>query len=490
MKGALKLLEGKEYDTDIEDVRKSLEENASTKQKQENRCRKYSSAIEKTKSTISEITRKIESIPAEIIDIVQVKEQQISKGQEVDILSQQISDMREENRSKRIDHKHINQVLSGFDIEAIKNCRDEIEETRVTLDSRNKTIEQQEYRLVQNKNKVKLLLEVPCGDEFSSCKFIKDAYKAQGNVCVIEKSLRELREECESLHGDIESLDPKMVEKKISKYDEVLHMRDNIYNTINQNELVIDKNESKISTLVLEVEKLQTKIEEYEENREAIENLELLISHKVEQQRNLEAQQAVLGDCDKEIVALIKERGSLEQRLDNLTTQKLEMETMRDSFAAYDLYMRCMHTNGISLDVIKKKLPVINEEISKVLANVVDFEVFFESEGNKLDIFIKHAKYEARPIEMGSGAEKTIAAMAIRLALLSVSSLPKGSIFILDEPATSLDAENMEGFIRILDMLKTYYQTVLLISHVDHLKDIADMTIEIDKVDGFACVNQ
>ena len=166
------------------------------------------------------------------------------------------------------------------------------------------------------------------------------------------------------------------------------------------------------------------------------------------------------------------------------------METMRDGFAAYDLYMRCMHTNGISLDVIKKKLPVINDEISKVLANVVDFEVFFESEGNKLDIFIKHPKYEARPIEMGSGAEKTIAAMAIRLSLLSVSSLPKGSIFILDEPATSLDAENMEGFVRILDMVKSYYQTVLLISHVDSLKDIADMTIEIDKVDGFASVNQ
>jgi DNA repair exonuclease SbcCD ATPase subunit len=77
------------------------------------------------------------------------------------------------------------------------------------------------------------------------------------------------------------------------------------------------------------------------------------------------------------------------------------------------------------LDVIKKKLPVINDEISKVLANVVDFEVFFESEGNKLDIFIKHPKYEARPIEMGSGAEKTIAAMAIRLALLICLIPPK-----------------------------------------------------------------
>ena len=108
------------------------------------------------------------------------------------------------------------------------------------------------------------------------------------------------------------------------------------------------------------------------------------------------------------------------------------------------------------------------------------FEVFISNNEDKLDIFIKHPSHDPRPLEMGSGAEKTIAAMAIRLSLLSVSSLPKGSIFILDEPATALDAENMEGFIRILDMIKSYYQTVLLISHVDHLKDIADMTIEID----------
>ena len=124
------------------------------------------------------------------------------------------------------------------------------------------------------------------------------------------------------------------------------------------------------------------------------------------------------------------------------------------------------------------------------MANVVDFEVFFESEGNKLDIFIKHPKYDARPIELGSGAEKTIAAMAIRLALLSVSSLPKSNLFILDEPATALDADNMDGFVRILDMVKSYYPIVLLISHIDSLKDIVDMTIDIDKVDGFAYVNQ
>jgi DNA repair exonuclease SbcCD ATPase subunit len=104
------------------------------------------------------------------------------------------------------------------------------------------------------------------------------------------------------------------------------------------------------------------------------------------------------------------------------------------------------------------------------LANVVDFEIFFETTGNKFDIFIKHPKHEARPIEMASGAEKSMAAMAIR-----VSSLPKGDVFVLDEPGTALDEENMAGFIRILELIKVYFKNVLLISHLESLKDSVDM---------------
>jgi DNA repair exonuclease SbcCD ATPase subunit len=151
--------------------------------------------------------------------------------------------------------------------------------------------------------------------------------------------------------------------------------------------------------------------------------------------------------------------------------------------------MKCFHNNGISHDIIKDRLPTINEEIAKVLTGVVDFDVFIENNEKRLDIFIKHPKHGARLIEMGSGAEKTIAAMAIRLALLSVSSLPKPDIFILDEPGTALDAENMEGFVRIIDMVKSYFKTVILISHLDTLKDAVDMQIVIDKKDGFAHVS-
>ncbi len=60
---------------------------------------------------------------------------------------------------------------------------------------------------------------------------------------------------------------------------------------------------------------------------------------------------------------------------------------------------------------------------------------------------------------------------------------------VMDEPGTALDSDNMEGFIRILDMVKSYYDVVLLISHMDALKDIADTIITIDKKDGYAYVS-
>jgi len=48
----------------------------------------------------------------------------------------------------------------------------------------------------------------------------------------------------------------------------------------------------------------------------------------------------------------------------------------------------------------------------------------------------------------------------------------------------------MEGFVRILDMIKSQFKTVLLISHLDNLKDVVDGDITIEKVDGKAYVNE
>ena len=228
----------------------------------------------------------------------------------------------------------------------------------------------------------------------------------------------------------------------------------------------------------------------YEENKEAIENLERLLTEMSDlRNSDLQNTERLDNDLDNKIKMSIKKIGSLEQRVENLEEQQEELEDLRREYSAYDLYLKCMHSNGIAYDIIKKKLPIINEEIAKFLVNIVEFGVFFEDDGKRLNIHIQHPHQDPRPLEMGSGAEKTIAAMAIRLAMLSVSNLPKGDIFILDEPGTALDEENMEGFARMLNMIKSHFKTVLLISHLEALKDCVDTQISIEQKGDYAFVN-
>ena len=83
-----------------------------------------------------------------------------------------------------------------------------------------------------------------------------------------------------------------------------------------------------------------------------------------------------------------------------------------------------------------------------------------------------------------------MAAMAIRIAILSVSNMPKCNVLILDEPGSALDEEHLESFSRIIEMLKGYFDICMIITHVGSLKDIVDREILIDKKRGFALVRE
>jgi len=48
----------------------------------------------------------------------------------------------------------------------------------------------------------------------------------------------------------------------------------------------------------------------------------------------------------------------------------------------------------------------------------------------------------------------------------------------------------MEGFVRILELIKSYFKTVVLISHLDNLKDCVDTQIIIEKPGNYAKVVQ
>ena len=317
-----------------------------------------------------------------------------------------------------------------------------------------------------------------------------DAHVASAELPSLKMDIITEIDDAKEYKTKIATIDSAEMIEFIDRYNSTIIKKNNIEIEKRDNRVSIEVLYSKIKTADRAMEATLEKISLYEEKRELIQNIEKLLRARDKTTARVRKIKSTITTYEEKFNQYHRQIGSLEQKVADLTERRKAQLDVEAEYTAYDLFMRCMHSNGIAYDIIKKRLPVINDEIAKVLSNIVDFEVFFQEDGRKLDVLLKHPRHEARPIEMGSGAEKTIGAMGVRLALLSISSLPKGNIFILDEPGTALDEENMEGFIRMLQLIKMYFKTVILISHVDSLKDIVDTEITIDKIKGFASVSQ
>jgi exonuclease SbcC len=388
--------------------------------------------------------------------------------------------------------KKLTAFLKEYDVDALHDKKQEVDNKTDKYESLLSLMKIKNKDIDSYKNKVKLLEKHEYDPNCKFCcenKFVKQAHKAKEVLPDMLSEVTDLRRQSIALLQQIDQLDADRLSDYIEKYDKLVSRTKDVDQKISVTSAEIESNLSKLQVFEHEIVNIENSIKNYEKNQETIENLENLVAKRNEYSVIISRTEKKCDTCKEELNELYKLHGSYEQKLQNLFDQKRELLELREEYSAYDLFMRCMHTGGISYDIIKKKLPAINDEIAKILANIVNFEVFFEDDGRKLNVYIKHPKHEPRPIEMGSGAEKTIASMAIRLSLLHVSNLPTPNVFIMDEPATALDAENMEGFVRILDMVKNYYKIVILISHVDALKDCVDHIINVEKEEGYAKVN-
>ena len=489
LKGLLKKLEGKEFDSDIAKSEILLDQLNQTINDNATLINEVKSKQADIQATIQDLNNQISECGVESIDIDIVLKQKNKLVQQLDTISTTLSGKNKELEEAQALFKKINDFIDGFDIKQLKEQKDfiskkqqELKDLHVELSSSNGNIDRLNHKL-------SLLKEIPCGTQFPTCKFLKDAYDAQSRLPSVENTGKELQDKHSKLAKEVSEFDITQVNNQISKYDQIVLKKSETEKKVLKLEVEINKLENDVKVVENNIVEIEKQIEIYKKNNELFEKLDSLNQQLVEAKNEASKVNKQFAKLDEELIETYIKVGSTKNKIETLKNERTELENLRNEFAAYDYYMRCMHPNGISYEIIKKKLPVINAEIAKVLSNIVEFEVFFEDDGTKLNVFIKHPKYDARPIEMGSGAEKTIAAMAIRLALLQVSNLPKCNFMVMDEPGTALDSDNMEGFIRILDMVKSYYDVVLLISHMDALKDIADTIITIDKKDGYAYVS-
>ena len=488
LKAAIKLLEAVDYEGELKEYKEKRFDNEMVAIKKKSECECVKGDIKIIQREVREQEDKIKSAPAEIINIVNVRSSIFEGEQKISNYKKEIDSKKTENRKNKRKVRKANEFVKKFDIEALQTEQKTFDNHSVELDEIVLDSGVYENKLEQAKKQVKLLEEVPCGPEFSHCKFIRRAYEAKDEIDLVKLSITNNKQVKDAIEKNIKSIDIDRIEKEIKKFDDLVKMKEELENKIPTEELLIENLLSKQSLVKHELRELRAKEKLYEENKEVIEDLEGIIKEKNIKKSQVENLNSDLQECENILLDLYKAHGYYEQKIENLEKEKERFENLQNDFEAHDLYLRCMHPNGIAYDIIKKSLPIINSEIAKILANIVEFQVFFETDNNRLDIYIQHPDRDPSPLEMASGAEKTVAAMSIRLAFTNISTLPKSQIFILDEPGTALDEERMQGFIRILDITKSVFKTVILISHLDSLKDSVDSIIAIENKDGFANV--
>ena len=172
--------------------------------------------------------------------------------------------------------------------------------------------------------------------------------------------------------------------------------------------------------------------------------------------------------------------GRCQAKIKQLEEESLEYDRLQVEWRVYDYLLKATSWRGIPTYIMKKQLPIINAELTKILQDISGFTVELDISDRRTDIFINYGD-SRRPIECASGMEKMVSSMALRVALGNVSNLNKSDMFIVDEGFGALDPQNLESVTSLLHRLKAYYRLIMVISHVDVIKDSVDNVVEITK---------
>ena len=286
-----------------------------------------------------------------------------------------------------------------------------------------------------------------------------------------------------------------------------LYLNEHINDKIGYEDLLIRQKEysvllREIDSLHGEHERAEVSLRQFEFNLiEAQRNLENIEKQReaIEINKKLDAQivnlQQEKKSIDDEITTLESKLRTIHASIEVLKSQREEIlktisetEKLEQVYEAYELYLNVIGRDGLPYDVIRKIIPTLESEVNTILNQIVDFSVVMDVDGKNINGKIVYDEDRTWPLELASGMEKFITSLAIRVALISVSSLPRSNFLIIDEGLGVLDAENLSSMGQLFDILKTNFDFVVLISHLDIVRDIADNLIEISRNDGYSYI--
>jgi len=148
--------------------------------------------------------------------------------------------------------------------------------------------------------------------------------------------------------------------------------------------------------------------------------------------------------------------------------------------------------NGISKIIMKTMMPLINQELQRLLQDSCYFNLEIRiNEKNEVEfMMIDNSTGIEKLMASGSGYERTIAAMALRAVLSKICSLPKPNVIVWDEVFGKISNDNLELVGEFFIKIREYFDKIFVISHNPLINNWANNTVKIKKVENISKVSQ
>jgi exonuclease SbcC len=219
-----------------------------------------------------------------------------------------------------------------------------------------------------------------------------------------------------------------------------------------------------------------------------------------EQLKDAPAVEAELQRVRGEEATARQRLGAAQQRLEAckaLEQQQADKRKRRDTLAAeqsvYDDLRTAFSVRGVPAMIIEAAVPEIEVEANRLLARMtggrmhVRFDTQRETQAGDVreTLEIKIAdELGTRPYENYSGGEQFRVNFAIRVALSKLLARRAGAqlqTLVIDEGFGTQDTQGRERLVEAINAIQDDFARVLVITHIDELKDAFPARIEVSK---------
>lgn len=273
--------------------------------------------------------------------------------------------------------------------------------------------------------------------------------------------------------------------KKINEIDakiETLEENREKVNKLNRLKLSITALHTKIENYKLQIDALNKTKQEIETNRDNI-----LHNNKIDNDiRLIDESIKTITNVKEGFIRSIQSWKDENARYDkdikvreDLIVKLTEEEKV---IRSWNIYKELIGKNGILKIVLKRALPIINNEVATLLNGLVDFDVILSiSDDNKVCIDLVHDGVAMSVGRAASGYEETMASLALRSALATVSSFAKPNLLVLDEIFGATGSSHYDDIRELLNRIMKNHDFVIDITHNEMITDWHNQIIEVVK---------